>query len=132
MIRSRSGGQNQQPGTSATHEDRVTSHTAKIGRAVPALPPSQRQCVAVSPQRCRGRKPQESNGGDESQAGGAGRGGTGWNERLSSQGSRAYFNGQGQQRNDQEEKSLPLQISRDLVSIIPRAVPLPWAEANTA
>lgn len=59
-------------------------------------------------------------------------GGKGWNERLSFQGSWAYFNGQGQQRNDQEEKSLPLQISRDLVSIIPRAVPLPWAEANTA
>lgn len=56
----------------------------------------------------------------------------GWNVRLSSQGSWAYFNGQGQRRNDQEEKSLPLQISRDLVSIIPRAVPLPWAEANMA
>lgn len=38
-------------------------------------------------------------------------------------GSRAHFNGQGQQWNDQEEKLLPLCISYNLISIIPCAIP---------
>lgn len=39
------------------------------------------------------------------------------------QGSWAYFNGQGQQWNDQEEKLLPLCISCNLISIIPCTIP---------
>lgn len=105
---------------SPAHREGVTSDT-RTHEGLSLLSPQAGGSVWLAGMAMR--NPTESERGNEFQASGLGRGREGWNERLSFQGSWAYFNGQGQQRNDQEEKSLPLQISRDLVSIIPGAVP---------